>query len=273
MKKYQKKNKPTKYLLFLLFLLFSLTLQVNAQNNIKRFPIKSAKITYKIKSPQGEGTKVLFFDQYGKRESSHETLNKRGKTVKDQLTILNNGKAYSINLLTNKGQDISAQTGMAMKMMTGATGKDMSATGKKMLESMGGKQVGTQNFLGKNCEKWEVRTMGKTTMLIWQGIPLKTESSVMGMKSSEEATSVHAGLSFSNNDFEPPAGVEIERLDMGGMGAGMQMSTDDKAQMKKLMSMSYADFKKQMKKGNPNITDEEIQQAYNMMKQMGKILK
>ena len=268
-----KQKQLRKLFLPVLLLMLVSGLQVNAQNEqtTKRYHVPSAKIEYQVTSPEGQGSVVLFFDHYGMRESKHETLQKRGKTVKDQLTLLNNGKAYSINLLDNSGQDMSEATGMAMQL----GGKDMSATGKKMLETMGGKQVGTQNFLGKNCEKWEVNTMGKTTLLIWQGVTLKTETSVMGMKSSEVATSLKTGLSFSAADFQPPAGVHMETPQgMGmGMGQGMGMSPEDKANMKKLMNMSYADFKKMVLKDDPNMKEEDIQQAYKMIKQMGKMIK
>ena len=252
-------------------LLSFMAFQAKAQDHMKRYNVESGKITYQIQSPAGSGTKTLIFDQYGRRESVHEITRKNGKTVKDQLTLLNNGKAYSIDLLHNKGMDISGSTGMAMGMAA-AGGNDMVASGKKMLESMGGKMVGHQNFLGKDCEKWEVNTMGKTNLLVWKGVTLKTETSVMGIRASETANSVKTGMSFSDADFQPPAGIEIENPQMQGMG-GMQMSDDDKAQMKKLMNMSYTDFKKQMKKGNPDLTEQEIQQAYKMMKQMGKYMK
>ncbi len=274
MKKNQKRIKLTRYLLPVLFLLFSFAMQVKAQDNIRRYPIKSAKLTYNIKSTEGSGIKVLFFDEYGRRESQHETLQKRGKTVKDKMIILNNKKSYTIDLLTNTGQDVSQTTGMTMKMMQ-LGGNDMSATGKKMLEGMGGQKVGTETFLGKNCEKWEVHTLGKTTMLLWEGIPLKTVTSVIGIKTTEEATDIKTGLSFSNSDFEPPAGVKMEQSMPEGMniGSGMQMTDEDRQQMEKLKNMSFSDFKKEMKKGNPDLSDEEIQQAYKMIKQMGKIFK
>lgn len=258
-----------KYLLSV-FLLLSFGLKSKAQDQTtKRYHVPSAKIEYQVSSPQGNGRVTLFFDHYGTRESKHETLKKNEKTVKDQLTILNNGKAYVIDLLTNSGQDMSQITGMAMSM----AGKDMSTTGKKMLETMGGKQVGYQHFLGKNCEKWEANAMGKTTMLIWQGVPLKTETSVMGITSSQVATSIKTGLSFSTADFQPPAGVNIESPQGMGMGQGMGMSSEDKAQMKKLMNMSFEDFKKMVKKDDPNASDEQIRQSYNMMKKMGKFIK
>jgi hypothetical protein len=258
-----------KYLLSALLLL-SFGLKSRAQDQTtKRYHVPSAKIEYQVISPQGKGQITLFFDHYGMRESKHETLQKKGKTVKDQLTILNNGKSYVIDLLTNSGQDVSGATGMAMSM----GGKDMSATGKKMLQAMGGKQVGSQNFLGKNCEKWEVNAMGKTTMLIWQGVPLKTETSVMGMTSSQVATSLKTGLSFSTADFQPPAGVKMETPRGMMDAAGMGMSPEDKAQMKKLMNMSFEDFKKMVKKDDPNASDEQIRQSYDLIKKMGKFIK
>ena len=274
MKKNQKKTNRLNKLLPVLILLFATVLQLKAQDKMKRYPVASAKVTYTINSPEGTGTKVLFFDHYGRRESAHEIIQKHGKTVKNQLTLLNEGKAYSIDLLKNTGEDMSQSTGMAMQMMTGATGNNMSATGKKMLEGIGGKKVGYQNFLGKNCEKWEVNTMGKTTLLIWQGITLKTETSVMGMKSTEQATSVKTGQSFSNTDFEPPAGVKMEKQEIPGMDMGAAgMSAEDRQQMEKLKNMSYADFKKMVLKDDPNMKEEDIRQAYKMMKQMSKMIK
>lgn len=270
MKNDQKQMNRMKYLLPVVLFLMAFSLQTQAGNDTKRYHVESGKVIYNVKSPEGKGTKVLIFDSYGMRESVHETLQKHGKTVKDQLTILNNGKAYAVNLLTNEAQDMSETTGMAMRL----GGKDMSASGKKMLESMGGEKIGTENFLGKNCEKWQVHTMGKTTMLIWKGLTLKTTTSVLGIKSTEEATSLKTGVSFPDSDFEPPAGVTINTPQGQGMGMGsMKMTDDDKAQMDKLMKMSYADFKKQMKEGNPDLTDEEIKQSYDMMHKLGDILK
>lgn len=264
--------KKIKFLSLAVGLLSFIIFQAKAQDNMKRYHVESGKVIYQIHSPGGSGTKTLIFDQYGRRESVHETVQKNGKTVKDQLTLLNNGKAYTVDLLHNTGMDISGRTGMAMGMAAAGGGNDMAASGKKMLETMGGRMVGHQNFLGKDCEKWELNTMGKTSLLIWKGLTLKTETSVMGMKTSETATSVKTGMTFANADFQPPAGVKMETPQMQGMG-GMQMSDDDKAQMKKLMNMPYADFKAQMKKDNPSLTDQEIQQAYKMMKQMGKFIK
>ena len=273
MKNHHQKLKKMKYLLAGMVLLFAYCPHLKAQNEAKRYEVKSAKITYNVNSPEGQGTKTLFFDQYGMRESKRETLQKHGKTVKDQLTIINNGKTFIINMLDHTGiaKDISG----TMQMMQ-MGGNDMSATGKNMLKTMGGEMTGHVSFLGKNCEKWEVHTMGKTTMLLWQGIPMKTETRVMGITTAETATSIKTGETFADADFQSPRGVKMETpepMNMGMGGAGMQMTDEDKQQLEKFKNMSYADFKKMMRKENPNISDEEMQQSYKMMKQMGKLLK
>ncbi|MBN2638750.1 MAG: hypothetical protein JXR65_06650 [Bacteroidales bacterium] len=244
-----------------------ITWQAQAQNNdnLKRYEVSSAKVTYKITSPQGSGTKTLIFDQYGKRESLHEVETKNGKVTKDQLILINNGKMYSVNLLTKEGRNMSGAMQMA-----GMGDGDMLTKGKQMLQSMGGKQVGYENFLGKNCEKWEMNAMGKINFLFWKGVPMKSESNVMGIKSSEVATSIQTGVHFSDSDFALPKGVEIEK-DEDMFGSGMEMSPEEKKDMKKLMNMSYSDFRKMMKKENPDMPEEQIKQAYDMMKKMGNM--
>jgi len=245
------------------------TWQVQAQNDkqLKRYDVASAKITYKISSPKGTGTKVLLFDQHGKRESVHEILTKKGKVVRNQLTLIKNGKMYSVDLLSGTGRDMSGAMQMA-----GMGGGNMMTKGKQMLQSMGGKKVGFQSFLGKNCEKWEMNAMGKINFLFWKGVPMKMESNIMGTQSVEEATAIQIGPHFSDADFDLPKGVKIE-AEEGFFGAGMKnaMSPKDKQDMQKMMNMPYADFKKMMKKENPEMPEEEIKQVYDMMKKMGKM--
>ena len=275
MKNNQKKINKMKYLLPLLLMVYSIASAQNSQEIPKRYEIKSAKVTYTENSPEGKGTKVLFFDQYGMRESKRETLQKKGKTVKDQLSIINNRKVFIINMLDHTG--IARDLSGTMQMMQ-MGGNDMAATGKNMLKTMGGKMTGHVSFLGKNCEKWEVNTMGKTTMLLWKAIPLKSESKIMGIGTVEEATSIQTGKSFTASDFEPPAGIKMEQtmpqgMDMGLGGADLKMTNEDKQQLEKLKNMSFADFKKMMKKENPDITDEELQQSFKIMKKMGTLIK
>ena len=259
----------------LMLLILSLSTTVSGQ---KRYHVKAAKVTYETVSPEGKGTKILKFDNYGMREVTHTKVVKNGKVIKDELTIINNGKGYVVDLLNNTATDISERLSASMSMMKPGDG-DYSKMGKDMLKSMGGKQTGTENFLGKTCEKWELNMMGKMNFLFWNGVPLKTESKIMGMTISEVAKSIDTDVSFSDSDFKVPAGVKIEKVDQGFSQFGDFGGDDDmdreemKQQIEQLKNMSYSDFKKMMKKEDPDMSDDDIKQAYEMMKKMGDLIK
>jgi hypothetical protein len=267
-------NNKMKTVLSIFLFVFSLALSAQNMNEIpKRYLIKSAKVTYTEQTPEGKGSKVLLFDQYGMRESAHLTLKKNDRLVKDQIVILNGKKAYLVDLLKQTAQDMSDQISGTMSLGQ-LGGKNMAATGKKMLKAMGGKQVGYENFLGRNCEKWEVRAMGKTTALIWKAIPLRSESKIMGISSLEEAKTIQTGLNFSNTDFMPPAGIKIEHPEgMYGGNQGLNFSDDDKKEMDKLKNLSYPDFKKMMLQGNPDMPEDQIKKMYELKKKLGNIFK
>ncbi len=244
----------------------------------KRYHVKAAEVKYETVSPEGKGTKTLKFDNYGMREVVHTKIIKNGKVKKDELTIINNGKGYVVNLLQNTATDISERLNASMSMMKPGDG-DYSRMGKDMLKSMGGKQTGTENFLGKDCEKWELDMMGKMNFLFWNGVPLKTESKIMGMTISEIAKSIDTDVAFSDSEFKVPSGVKIEKYDSGFSQFGDFGGDDNndreemKQQMEKMKNMSYPEFKKLMKREDPDASDEDIKQAYDMMKKMGDILK
>ncbi len=271
-------NKLSAWIMPVVALFVFASLQTRAQTD-KRYEVESGEVVFKTKGPEGEGTKILKFDQYGMREALHETIEKNGRVVKDQLTIFDHGKSYSIDLLTKTGTDGSDITGMSMGMMRPSDG-NYAAKGKEMLEQLGGRKVGSQNFLGKNCEKWELNMMGKTTLLLWKGITLRSESKVMGFQILEEAQNIKTGVSFSDDVFTPPADVTISKPDMGEMGFpgmgdeddGMGMSQEDIEMMQKIQNMSFEEFKKIMKEhGEEELTEEEMKQAYEMFKNMAKM--
>ena len=246
------------------FALLSLTLF--GQNNYKRYEIKSAKVEYKTLSPQGNGIKTLLFDDFGTRERVHEKIYKDNQLVVDKLTLLDGDKAYSVDLLTNKATDASASIQMAKSI----SGNNMSAAGKEMLESLGGKMVGKKSMLGKMCDVWQVSTVGNTTLLVYKSVPLSVQVKVMGFTTSQEATYFKEGVSTSDNDFKLPKGVALQEMNSarGGMidEYGSGMTEKDKRDLQKLQKMSYEEFKAFVKKSDPNANEDEIKMIYNMMK-------
>ncbi len=246
------------------FALLSLTLL--GQNNYKRYEIKSARVEYKTLSPQGTGTKTLLFDDFGTRERVHEKIYNNNQLVVDKLTLLNGDKAYSVDLLTNKASDASA----SIKMAKSVSGTDMSAAGKEMLKSLGGKMVGKKSMLGKMCDVWQVSTVGNTTLLVYKSVPLSVQVKVMGFTTSQEATSFKEGVSTSETDFKLPQGVTLQEVKSARSRIideyGNGMTEKDKRDLQKLQKMSYDEFKAFVKKNDPNADEDEIKMIYNMMK-------
>ena len=76
---------------------------------------------------------------------------------------------------------------------------------------MGGKKIGTEKFLGKQTDIWEIKQMG-TKSWVWKGVTLKTESNMMGMKINIVATKISEN--FDKSKLEKP---NIDYRDMGDL--------------------------------------------------------
>ena len=74
-------------------------------------------------------------------------------------------------------------------------------SGEEILKSMGGKKVSDEKFLGYTCDVWEVAG-GK--QWLYKGVVLKSEVSLMGMKTLMEATSAKFDISVEAAHFKLP---------------------------------------------------------------------
>ena len=172
----------------------------------KRYHVKSGIIEYKIDGggsflgmgSKTTGTQKTIFKDWGNveliEEKSSSTTMGKTDTI-HTMTKIDHGKVFTVDF---KRKIIIQQDPAILKQMQN---KDMSKMGKDMMQSMGGKKIGDEKFLGYNCEIWEL--MGSKTWL-YKGVPLKTESNIMGMKHNITATKAKFGVSLSNSDFKLP---------------------------------------------------------------------
>lgn len=208
--------------LFTLFLFLSIliafgnsTPETNTKNQdskkstsgIKRYGVKKACIEYEISGSQ-IGTEILYFEEWGMREAKYTKteLKIAGITQKtNTATFLDGSWIYTIDLDKNTG------TKMENPMLKQLEGKDLTEVGEQMMKSMGGKKIGSELFLGKMCDIWEIKNLG-TKAWIWKGITLKTKTNMMGMKMSNTAIKIQDD--FPKKKLEIPAGVNFsERED------------------------------------------------------------
>ena len=193
-------------------------------NQMKMYEVESGKITYEIKgsgeimagaTTQSIGKKRVIFNAYGAKnlteENKIEKTNIMGqkKTTKTHTMVyMKESMVYHVNF-DNKKIMRMENMGMAMAGLMGG-GQNMKQTAEEMMKKMGGKKTGTDTVLGYSCDVWNL--MG-TKQCMYKGIPLRVETNVMGIKSTEIATKAEFGISLSKDDFKLP---DFPIYDMGG---------------------------------------------------------
>ena len=200
---------------------------------MKRYDVKSGKIEYSIKESgnimgmvdiKGVGKKRLVFDDYGVKDLTEENKVKKetaGGQSKVQKThtieYMNAGIIYQVDFDSKKIIRME-NPAMAMNALMGG-GKDVGETGEAMMKSMGGKKVGTDKVLGYTCDVWDL--MG-IKQCMYKGIPLRIESNIMGLKSTQVATKANFDISLSEDDFKLP---EFPLVDMSGNTLNLDRNT------------------------------------------------
>ncbi len=254
---------------------------------LKRYEVKSGIIQYKItmngkvmgSTITGSGTESLYFKDWGNielvEEKSSQTTavkffgkEKIEKSSTHTMNKLNNGESYHVDF--DKKQ-IYLRRDMAMEMTKAFAGGDVNKTGKEMLEGMGGKMIGSENFLGYNCEVWDV--LG-AKQLMHKGAVLKLEMTTMGITTIKEATSAKFNVSVSDSNFKlPDFPIQKEEGFMDNEEYEDDME-DMNANMDKLSKLSYEDWKKIATKNDPEMSemsDEELHETYDMIQKMIKL--
>ncbi|MBN2018191.1 MAG: hypothetical protein JW794_08720 [Candidatus Cloacimonetes bacterium] len=194
---------------------------LNASQN-KRYAIKSAHIVYEL-SGNISGQKEVWFDDYGMKyyeeENTTTTIKMFGITSeeKEHTIVIHDGQTlYDIDMITKTGYkgtmpDMSEFKDMA-ENMSEAEQKKLK---DDMMDQLGGKELGTEMFLGKKCEVMEV--MGVKSWF-YNVIMLKSESNMMGVVSNETATTFKENIAVPASRFDPPAGITYEDMpSFGGM--------------------------------------------------------
>lgn len=255
------------------------------QNKLKRYEVKSGIIQYtsitsgKImgSTVSGSGTESLYFTDWGAVELSELQSTQtseikffgKTKTKTDETHTINkldNGDSYSVDF-DRKTITLSRDAAMELMMQTNTDAGD---AGKSMLESMGGKKIGEEKYQTYDCEIWEVIGIKQW---IYKGLTLKTEATVMGIKTITEATSIELNVSVPDKNFKLPD-FPIQEVDgyMSNETYNNEMEELDKG-MEQMQNLSYEEWKKMVTENDPEMqamSEEELHQTYDMMQKMIK---
>ncbi|MCK5824484.1 MAG: hypothetical protein KAG96_03665 [Ichthyobacteriaceae bacterium] len=246
----------------ILVLAISMLLSVGAmaqKAKYKVFPFKTGIIEYKLEGST-KGTHTKYIKDYGYRQADYTKSKTRvlGVTSEENSgTIMEGAYVYSIDYERN----VVTKTENPIYKKYINDKKEYEKIGKEALEALGYKNTGeTEKILGETCEIWQ-GSLGK--VWIWKHLALKSYTSIMGVKVTETVTKIDLNANVPSSKFEIPKGMKMEEVDMSEI-MNEDMTDEDRENMEDLKNMSYSDFKKLMKKDNPDLTDEEIKQAYDM---------
>lgn len=197
-------------------LLFAASQPASAQKNssqlekegYKRYAVNSAIVEYKLSGAQS-GKETIRFDRWGLREATLTEVEVKagGMSFPSKTeTILDGEFTYALN------RDANTATKTLNTLLTQITAthktKDLEQIGENTLVEMGAKKTGTQMFLGKKCDVWKVTKLG-TTMLVYNGLTLKSDTEMSGMKVIREATKFEENAKVSEDKLTVPSKMKV----------------------------------------------------------------
>ncbi|MBS3741862.1 MAG: hypothetical protein KGY74_07060 [Candidatus Cloacimonetes bacterium] len=179
-----------------------------------RFALKSAHIVYEL-SGNTEGKKEVWFDNYGtkyyeqkKTTTTIEMFGIKNTQKEHKISITVDGTHYDIDMINKTGYKSQIPEMEAFQQYAeNMTEEEQDNFKQEILDSFGGKIVGNEKFMDKECEIMEL--MGRKSWL-YKGVALKGEGNVMGVVSNETAREFKENPVVPASQFDPPAGIAYE---------------------------------------------------------------
>jgi len=230
-------------------LIISLGTLFSANSLPNLYGIKEAKVDYKI-SGGGDmmgmgkvkvtGKKRVVFKDYGKIYLE-ERVEVRAQNIMGNsdvqkthtLTLRNGAVQYSVDFKRKRIDRVVNK--MASLAYAYKSSGDINKDIEKNLKALGAKKIGKSEVLGKSCDIWQI--LG-SKICFYKGLPLKIESNIMGVNTSEVATKITSNVQTS--DFKLPD-FPIYSGSMESLMNGVPPKKIDKS---KLEQMDIEDNKK-----------------------------
>jgi hypothetical protein len=151
-----------------------------------------------------EVMQTLTFDDYGKKEATDVEMEMMGVKL-HTVNLTKDGFIYNLDMVKKTGTK-SPEINMANASI------DFENLTEEMVKEMELKKLGTEEFLGKTCEKMSIdnKKMGmKGTFLVYKGVALKSETDLGSMKMNLLAEKFEENPTIPAEKFEVPADIKI----------------------------------------------------------------
>lgn len=169
-----------------------------------KYALKSGIVVYNTQMMGMDVKQTLYFDDYGAKEAQEVSMEMMGVKM-HQVTISKDGFIYTLDMEQKTGTKVAAPTGLAQNI-------DFQNLSEEMAKDMELKKLGTEEFLGKTCDKMSIdykKMSMKGTFLVYKGVALKSETDMGSMKMNLLAEKFDENPSIPSEKFEIPDDIKI----------------------------------------------------------------
>jgi len=169
-----------------------------------KYAIKSGIVEYKTQMMGMDMKQILTFDDYGKIEMTEMVMEMMG-TKTHSVTLTKDGFVYAYDLVKKTGTKNPFYGG-------GSQNIDFENMSKEMVSDMKLKKEGTEEFLGKKCDKMSIdydKMKMKGNFLVYKGVALKMDTDMGTVKMNLVADKFVENPEIPTAKFEIPADVKI----------------------------------------------------------------
>jgi hypothetical protein len=166
-----------------------------------KYAIKSGIVEYKTRMMGMDMKQTLTFDDYGQKEATDVETDMMGVKI-HTVTITKDGFIYTLDMEKKTGTKISGKS----------PDIDFENLSEEMVKDMNLKKEGTEEYLGKTCEKMSIdytKMKMKGTFLVYKGIALKSDTDMGTMKMNLIAEKFEENPTVPASKFEIPADIKI----------------------------------------------------------------
>jgi len=166
-----------------------------------KYAIKSGIVEYNTRMMGMDMKQTLTFDDYGQKEATDVEADMMGVKI-HTVTITKDGFIYTLDMEKKTGTKISGKS----------PDIDFENLSEEMVKDMNLKKEGTEEYLGKTCEKMSIdytKMKMKGTFLVYKGVALKSDTDMGSMKMNLIAEKFEENPSVPASKFEIPADIKI----------------------------------------------------------------
>ncbi len=187
----------------------------------KRYGVKSGIIEYDLSGIQ-EGTKTLYFDDWGMRQAEYtrSVISVNGYTKAINLVNIIDGEyQYTINMDQKTGT--KTRNPIIKEMEELKYEKGFNEFGEQMILKMGAEKIGSDSFLGKDCDVYEIKS-SNTKLWVWKWIILKSEIKSGRIDIGTTATKIQTDVQIPSAKFALPEKVVLNEVDIDNIEKEMR---------------------------------------------------